>query len=95
MIPPEILWTDELRKSIADMEALRTDLFIAGADMERLDDLIEAVRVMDAEIVAARHVFRCKELSPYYPENYQAEEDGYEAAEKLLRGPVPEGEEQT
>lgn len=87
---PEIESTRELHEAIKAMEVLRADLLGAGVEPERINELIDAVRLVDAETVAARNCFRIKECYPYYPESYQAEEDGYETAEKLLRGPIPE-----
>lgn len=90
---PQVEGTSELREALADFARERTDLFIAGVDLETLNEFVDAVRRVDAETVAARHAFRIREMSPHFPEDFQAEEDGLEDAEKLLRGPMP-GEEE-
>lgn len=81
---------EDLVEAIQDLKDLRTDLFVNGLDLEHFQSLVEAVRHLDAEIVAAVHEVRVREMSPYYPESFQAEEDGYEAAEKWLRADLPE-----
>lgn len=87
---PGIEETDELAEARRDLMALRTDLFVNGLELEHFHALVEAVRTLDAEIVAAVHQRRINEFYPYFPESFQAEEDGYEAAEKWLRAELPE-----
>lgn len=87
---PEIDHDDELKEAISDLKSLRTDLFVNGLDLEHFQSLVEAVRRVDAEIVAGIHRHRISEFYPYFPESFQAEEDGYEAAEKWLRADLPE-----
>lgn len=87
---PRFEHTDELREALEDFEQRRTDLFVAGVDLEALGEFVDAVRRVDAELIAAHHVHRNKQQSPYYPTEYQAEEDGLEAAEALLRSDMPE-----
>jgi len=86
---PGIEETDELAEARRELVSLRTDLFINGLELEHFHELVEAVRKMDAEIVAAVHQRRINELYPYFPESFQPEEDGYEAAEKWLRCELP------
>lgn len=93
MSTPRFDYTDELHEALDDFIRQRTDLVIAGIDLETINEFVEAVRRVDAELVAARHVHRNGEFYPYFPESYQAEEDGLEDAEKLLRGPLPEKQE--
>lgn len=93
MTAPKIKYTEELHEALADFEQQRTDLFVAGVDLERLAEFVDAVRRVDAATVDARHEFRDGELFPDYPEDYAAEEDGYEAAAELLRAPLPERKE--
>lgn len=81
--------SEDLAEAIQDLKSLRTDFFINGLDIEHFRELVDAVRRVDAEIVASIHGHRARELSPYYPESFQAEEDGYEAAEKWLRAELP------
>jgi hypothetical protein len=90
---PQFEYTDELHEALDDFTQQRTDLVVAGIDLERISEFVDAVRRVDAELIAARHVHRNGEFYPYYPESYQAEEDGLEDAEKLLRGPMPERQE--
>lgn len=87
---PELEKSEDLAEAIRDLKGLRTDFFINGLEMEHFRELVEAVRRVDAEIVSAIHERRVREMSPYYPESFQAEEDGYEAAEKWLRAALPE-----
>lgn len=93
MSDPQFEYTDELHEALDDFIQQRTDLFVAGIDLEVVNEFVNAVRRVDAELIAARHVHRNSEFYPYYPESYQAEEDGLEDAEKLLRGPMPEKQE--
>lgn len=86
---PEFEETEELAEARRDLVSLRTDLFINGLEMEQFRELVDAVRRMDAEIVGALHQRRISELRPYFPESFQAEEKGYEAAEKWLRAELP------
>lgn len=86
---PELEKSEDLAEAIRDLKGLRTDFFINGLEIEHFRELVEAVRRMDAEIVSAIHERRVREMSPYYPESFQAEEDGYEAAEKWLRAALP------
>lgn len=90
---PRFEYTDELHEALDDFVQQRTDLFVAGIDLEVVNEFVEAVRRVDAELIAARHVYRNGEFYPYFPESYQAEEDGLEDAEKLLRGAMPEKQE--
>lgn len=85
--------TDELVEALQDLEKLRTDFFVEGIDLERFDEIVEAVRRVDAETVRALHMCRIKELSPYYPEHFLGEETGYEAAEERLRADIPKEED--
>lgn len=85
--------TDELVEALRDLEKLRTDFFVEGMTLEHFDEIVEAVRRVDAETVGALHVRRIKELSPYYPEHFLGEETGYEAAEERLRANIPKEEE--
>lgn len=87
---PDIEKTDELNEAIRELKELRTDLFVNGLELEHFQELVAAVRKVDAEIVAGVHRSRITEFYPYYPESFQAEEDGYEAAEKWLRADLPE-----
>lgn len=87
---PELEKSEDLAEAIRDLKGLRTDFFINGLEIEHFRELVEAVRRVDAEIVSAIHERRVREMSPYYPESFQAEEDGYEAAEKWLRAALPE-----
>ncbi|MFE0472529.1 hypothetical protein ACFW2V_13035 [Streptomyces sp. NPDC058947] len=93
MTAPEIEYTQELHDALTGFEDQRLELVVAGVDPRKLDALVRAVRNVDAELVAARHVQRNSDLSPYFPEDYQAEEDGLEDAEKLLRAPLPQRRE--
>lgn len=86
---PELEKSEDLAEAIRDLKGLRTDFLFNGLDIKRFRDLVEAVRRVDAEIVSAIHERRVREMSPYYPESFQAEEDGYEAAEKWLRAALP------
>jgi hypothetical protein len=86
---PEIEETDELAEARRGLAELRTALFVNGLDLVDFRQLVEAVRLLDAEIVAAIHRHRISELYPYFPESFQPEEDGYEAAEKWLRAELP------
>lgn len=82
---PGIEETDELVAARNDLMALRNEALVAGLGMERFQKLVQAVRKMDAEIIGAIHQHRISEFYPYFPESFQAEEDGYEAAEKWMR----------
>jgi hypothetical protein len=86
---PGIEETEELKEAVRDLKELRTDYFVNSLGLERFRELVDAVRRMDAEIVGAIHQYRIHEFYPYFPESFQAEEDGYEAAEKRLRGELP------
>ncbi len=86
---PKLEESEDLAEAIRDLKSLRTDFFINGLDIEHFRELVDAVRQMDAAIVGAIHEHRVRELGPYYPESFQAEEDGYEAAEKWLRAELP------
>lgn len=86
---PKIEDTDELREARQELTDLRTDLVVNGLDLEHFHQIVEAVRKMDAEIVGAIHQHRISEFYPYFPESFQAEEDGYDAAEKWLRCDLP------
>ncbi len=87
---PKLEESEGLAEAIEDLKGLRTDFFVNGLDIEHFRELVDAVRRMDAEIVGAIHEYRVREMSPYYPESFQAEEDGYEAAEKWLKADLPE-----
>lgn len=87
---PEIEETEELAEARRKLVSLRTDLFINGLEIDHFQELVDAVREMDAEIVGAIHQHRISELRPHFPESFQAEESGYEAAEKWLRAELPE-----
>lgn len=87
---PGIEETEELAEARRELASLRTDLFVNGLSLEHFREVVAAVRAMDAEIVAAVHQHRINEFYPYFPEGFQAEEDGYEAAEKWLRADLPE-----
>lgn len=95
MTAPRIERTPELVEALTDLESLRTDLFIAGVDLEQLNELIGAVRKVDVEIIKARHAFRAGEFYPYFPDSYSIESDAYDTAEELLRSPMPQKEERT
>jgi hypothetical protein len=82
--------TLELLEAVEDMVALRTDLFIAGIDLEQLEEFTERVRRVDLELVKARHARRDEEFYPYYPESYEAESEAYDEVKKLLSAPIPE-----
>lgn len=86
---PKIEESEELAEAQRELAALRTDLFVNGLDLERFHEIVMAVRAVDAEIVAAIHQYRINEFYPYFPDDFQAEEDGYEAAEKWLRCDLP------
>lgn len=86
---PKIEESEELAEARQKLVSLRTYLFIDGLDLERFHEVVMAVRAMDAEIVAAIHQYRINEFYPYFPDAFQAEEDGYEAAEKWLRCDLP------
>lgn len=86
---PGIERTDELDEAIGELKELRTSLFVNGLDLEDFQELVAAVRKVDAEIVAGIHRHRITEFYPYFPESFQPEEDGYEAAEKWLRADLP------
>lgn len=83
-------WTLELLEAIEDMAALRTDLFIAGIELEQLEEFTERVRRVDLELVKARQARRDEEFYPYYPESYGAEIDAYGEVSELLGSPIPE-----
>lgn len=87
---PEISRTEALEEALACLAQARLDAFVAGLDLDVIENLVEAVRAVDAETVHARHVRRGEEFSPYYPDSYWSEVEGYEAAAELLRGPIPE-----
>lgn len=87
---PKIEDSDELDQARQELVDLRTDLVVNGLGLEQFHQIVEAVRKLDAEIVAAVHQYRISEFYPYFPESFQAEEDGYEAAEKWLRCDLPE-----
>ena len=86
---PKFEETDELAEARRELTDLRIGLFADGLDLERFHEIVMAVRKVDAEMVAAIHQHRISEFYPYFPESFQAEEDGYEAAEKLLRADPP------
>lgn len=89
------MWTQELVDAIEAVEAARTDLFVNGdADgneitLSDLDHFVGLVRKADAELVKAREAHRDRELYPYYPSSYDAEQDGYTAVTELLEAPLP------
>jgi hypothetical protein len=87
---PEIDHTDELRDALEMLDGMKRQMVLLGVAEAAVDILIEGVRLVDAETVAARCVRRIREMSPHYPESFQAEEYGLEAAETLLRSPMPE-----
>lgn len=89
MTGPMIRYTDELHEALVDFDAARRSLFAAGVSVEAIEGFVAVVRRVDAETIAARHIHRNGEFYPYFPESYQAEEDGLEDAENLLRGPMP------
>lgn len=93
MPAPDLEKTSELVEALRELAKLRADFFVEGMDLEHFEEIVTAVRKVDAEIVAAIHLRRIWELSPYLPENFQAEEDGYEAAEKRLRADIPKEED--
>lgn len=90
---PEVDYTAELHEALEVLDGMKRQAVSLGMASAAVDVLIDGVRQVDAEIVAARHVRRNRELSPYFPESYQAEEDGLEDAEKLLRSPLPQRRE--
>lgn len=90
---PRLEKTEELVEALRDLRSLRVDFFVEGMNQEHFDEIVEAVRKVDAEIVGAIHQYRIDELSPYFPESFQPEENGYEAAEKWLRADLPEESE--
>ena len=90
MSTPRISYTDELHQALEGFAHKKAILVAAGIPVEVVAEFVEAVRQVDAEVVAARHVHRNGELYPYYSEGYQAEEDGLEDAERLLRASMPE-----
>lgn len=87
--PSPLETTPELLEALRGLASMRLDLFVEGLDYARFDGIVEAVRLVDAELVASRHRRRIKDVSPYFTEDFQAEEDGFEAAEKVLRDNVP------
>lgn len=89
---PDLEKTDELVEALRELDKLRADLFAEGLDLEQFQEIVEAVRKVDAETVGAIHQHRIREFYPYFPESFQAEEDGYEAAEKRLRAEIPKEE---
>lgn len=91
---PRLEKTEELVEALRNFRRLRrSDLFAGELEQECFDEIVEAVRKVDAEIVGAIHQRRIYELSPYFPESFQPEENGYEAAEKWLRAELPEEED--
>lgn len=86
---PRLEKTEELVEALQELQSLRVDFFVEGMNQEHFDEIVDAVRKVDAETVGALHQHRIHELYPYFPENFQAEEDGYEAAEKWLRADLP------
>lgn len=90
---PRLERTEELVEALQELQSLRVDFFVEGMSQEHFDEIVEAVRRVDAETVAAIHECRLRELYPYLPESFQAEEDGYEAAEKWLRAKIPKESE--
>lgn len=93
MSVPEVEYTDELHAALIDFERQKANFVAAGIDAQMVVEFIDVVRRADAELIAARHTHRNSEFYPYYPESFQAEEDGLEDAEKLLRSPLPEVQE--
>lgn len=87
---PKLEKSDELVEALRSLRTLRAECLVEGMDEKHFDKIMTAVRAADAEIVAAIHEYRIGELSPYFPESFQAEEDGYEAAEKWMRAKLPE-----
>ena len=86
---PKLEKTDGLVQAIEEADGLRGTLLGFGLDKEAVCEVFATIRRLDAEIVAALHEYRNREMSPYYPDDFQAEEDGYDAAERSLRAPVP------
>lgn len=86
---PEISRTEALNEALACLAQAKLDAFVAGLDLDVIENLVDAVRTVDAETVHARQVHRDEEFYPYYPEGYGPEVEGYEAAVELLRGPIP------
>lgn len=89
MNSPRFTYTDELHSALENLAERRAALLDAELDPQWITDLIDAVRTVDAELIAARHVHRNSEFYPYYPESYWAEEAALEDTESLLRGPLP------
>jgi hypothetical protein len=90
---PKMEKTDELVDALRELEETRLILNSFGLDEASVSEVIMRVRMVDAEIVAAIHRHRITELYPYFPESFQAEEGGYEAAEKRLRAEIPKEED--
>jgi hypothetical protein len=86
---PGLETTPELLVALGVLEEIGSLLQGLGVSDESFREIVAAVRLVDAETVSAIHAHRVKELSPYYPESFQAEEGGLEAAERRLRAPIP------
>lgn len=93
MTLPSLEKTDGLVEALRELDKLRADFFVEGMDLEHFDEIVEAVRRVDAETVAAVHRRRIGELYPYFPESFEPERNGYEAAEQRLRADIPKEEE--
>jgi hypothetical protein len=85
---PRLAKSEELLHYVRGVQSCANQLGEMTGRPDLVTNLIYMVRLMDAETVGAAHEFRVHEMGPHYLENFQAEQDGYEAAEKLLRQPI-------
>jgi hypothetical protein len=86
---PELETTPELLAALDALDEIGSIFLGFGVAEESFREIVAAVRLVDAETVGAIHARRVREMGPHYPESFQAEEDGLEAAEQRLRAPMP------
>lgn len=87
--PPGLETTPELLAALDALDNVEASIRGIGVHRCLVEEIVAAVRLVDAETVGAIHARRVREMGPNYPESFQAEEDGLEAAEQRLRASMP------